>query len=295
MRALRPNFAIRLLSGPGPTVLLICLLHFGLLHAAAQSTAVFPGQTAVGHPSAPLTVTVTVTTFGVAASPRVVTQSVANGDFAQAGGSCTAGTLYAPGQQCSVAVVFTPQGPGLRLGAVELLDGNGHLLGESNVTGVGQGPLAVLDPGNILTVAGDGDWIYKGDGVPATQAPIFLPTGVVVDAGGNLYLADSNNNRVRRVDAATGTITTVAGTGTAGYSGDGGAATAAMVSTPAGLALDGAGNLYFADTGNQVVRRVDAVTGVITHGGRHSRRGRIRRRRRRGHAGAALGPRSDRL
>jgi sugar lactone lactonase YvrE len=114
------------------------------------------------------------------------------------------------------------------------------------------------------TVAGVTDWLYQGDGVLATAAPIFLPMGVAVDAEGNLYLADSNNDRIRRVDGQTGLITTVAGNGTAGYAGDGGLAVAAMIGNPGGLALDGAGNLYFADSNNDAIRRIDAFSGIIT-------------------------------
>ena len=131
------------------------------------------------------------------------------------------------------------------------------------VSGVGEGSLPVLVPGTINTVAGDGDWIYQHDGIPATQAPIFLPSGLAVDAAGDLFLCDSSNDRVRRVDAATGLISTVAGNGSPGASGDGGLATLAELNNPSGLAIDGAGDLYIADTGNNVVRRVDAVSGII--------------------------------
>ncbi len=244
---------------------LLLLLAFGVLPAAAQTSAIFPGITAVGQTSAPLSVSVTLTAGGVAAMPRAVAQSAPVSDFTLlSGGSCAQGAIYSAGQQCTALVQFQPQAPGLRVGAVILLDAGGNVLGETNLSGVGSGPLAALDPGNIFTVAGDADWTYRGDGVLATKASIFLPTGVIVDAAGNLYISDSNNNRVRRVDAQSGLISTVAGNGTSGYSGDGGPATAAMISAPAGLAMDGAGNLYFTDTGNQVVRRVDAVTGIIT-------------------------------
>jgi sugar lactone lactonase YvrE len=122
----------------------------------------------------------------------------------------------------------------------------------------------VLLPGTINTVAGETNYIYQGDGVPATAAPIFLPGGVVVDGAGNLYLADTLNQRVRRVDAVTGLISTVAGTGSVGDTGDGGPGTQALVSSPAGLALDGVGALYIADTGNHAIRRLDLTTGIIT-------------------------------
>jgi len=116
----------------------------------------------------------------------------------------------------------------------------------------------------ITTVAGDGTWGAGGDGGPATGAQLHGPSGVAVDGLGNLYIADQLNNRVRRVDATTGTITTVAGDGVDDFAGDGGAAAAAELGYPADVALDAAGNLYVADLHNHRVRRIDATTGVIT-------------------------------
>ena len=244
-------------------LLVVCGLGAG--SAGGQVPSTFAGVTVVGQSSAAATVTVHLTGNGLAVLPVVKSQTLLGGDFSLGlGGSCLPGLSALAGLSCTVSVVFQPTAPGLRLGVVLVLDGGGNLLGEATVSGVGQGPLAVLDPGNISTVAGDGDWIYRGDNVLAVMAPLFLPTGVVVDTVGNLYISDSNNNRIRRVDVVTGLITTVAGTGTLGYSGDGGPAVLAMVSTPAGITMDGAGNLYFADTGNQVVRRIDAITGLIT-------------------------------
>src|SRR5438876_166751 len=98
----------------------------------------------------------------------------------------------------------------------------------------------------------------------ATRAQLSAPKDVAVDQSGNLFVADAFNNRVREVVASTGVITTVAGTGTAGYSGDGGAATAAQLDNVQGLALDPAGNLFVADTYNNRVREVIASTGIIT-------------------------------
>ena len=118
--------------------------------------------------------------------------------------------------------------------------------------------------GTIRTVAGTGTAGFGGDGGPAAEAPLFAPGGVAVDAAGNLYIADTHNQRIRRVEADTGVITTVAGTGTFGYAGDDGPATSAQLNLPAGLAVDAAGNVYIADTHNQRVRRVDVDTGLIT-------------------------------
>jgi len=244
----------------------MCTLALGPLAptAAAQSVSLFSGTTAVGQQSSPLTVSVAIATSGVAVAPVAVDQGTTVAEFAlAAGGSCVAGGVTA-GTSCTVNLIFQPLSPGLRTGAVELLDGNGVLLGEALVAGNATGSLPAFDAGELTTVAGTGNWLYRGDGGPAIDSPIFLPTGVVADAAGNFFLSDSNNNRVRRVDGVTGIITTVAGDGNSGYSGDGGPATQAMISNPAALALDGAGNLYFVDSGNHAVRRVDAVTGIIT-------------------------------
>lgn len=116
----------------------------------------------------------------------------------------------------------------------------------------------------IYTVAGNGTAGYNGDGGPATSADLNYVPGTALDSAGNLYIADGNNNVIRKVAAGTGIITTVAGNGTAGYSGDGGAATSAQLSSTAGLALDSAGNLYISDAYDGVIRRVSASTGIIT-------------------------------
>jgi len=117
--------------------------------------------------------------------------------------------------------------------------------------------------GVIETVAGAGVQGYTGDGGAALDAEFGPPQSVAVDSAGNLFIADSQNNVIRKVAAATGVITTVAGNGTAGYRGDGGPATAAELSHPAGIAVDRLGNLYIADTNNCVIRKVTAATGSI--------------------------------
>ena len=115
----------------------------------------------------------------------------------------------------------------------------------------------------ISTVAGNGTQGSGGDGGAATSAQLFAPYQVALDSAGNLYIADSKNNKVRKVDAA-GNISTIAGTGTAGSLGDGGAATSAQLYGPSGVALDSAGNVYIADTVNGRIRKVAASTGNIS-------------------------------
>jgi hypothetical protein len=116
--------------------------------------------------------------------------------------------------------------------------------------------------GRITTVAGTGRMGFSGDGGPATSARLRFPRGLAPDGDGNLFFADVGNHRIRKVDAA-GIITTVAGTGARGFSGDGGPATSARLSFPRGLRFDAAGNLYLTDGGNARVRRIDTA-GIIT-------------------------------
>jgi len=117
--------------------------------------------------------------------------------------------------------------------------------------------------GNISTVAGDGNLGFAGDGGPATAAKLNYPLGMGIDSAGNLYIADTENHRIRKIDSS-GNISTVAGDGERGYSGDGGAAVSAKLNNPMWVALDSAGNLYIADTSNNVIRKVDVASGNIT-------------------------------
>src|ERR1700678_3079135 len=123
--------------------------------------------------------------------------------------------------------------------------------------------------GIISTVAGGGTGCTGqtdsvGDGCPATSAELNYPEGVAVDSAGNIYIADQQNSRIRKVTASTGIISTVAGNGTAGYSGDGGLATSAELGQSTGVAVDSAGNIYIADYLNSRIRKVTASTGIIS-------------------------------
>ena len=113
----------------------------------------------------------------------------------------------------------------------------------------------ITSPGQISIYAGTGVAGFSGDGGPATSAELNFPVSIALDGQGNLFIADSSNNRIRRVDATTGQVTTYAGSGNqyngtgffGGYSGDGGPATSALLNRPADVTLDGNGNLFIAD------------------------------------------------
>jgi sugar lactone lactonase YvrE len=142
------------------------------------------------------------------------------------------------------------------------VDGSGNLyIADSSVNLIRK---LEAGSGTITVVAGNGWAGFSGDGGAATSAQLNFPYGVAVDASGNLYIADTSNHRVRKVAADSGTITTVAGSGGQGLGGDGGAATSAQLNQPCGVAVDGGGNLYIADTNNQRIRKVAAGSGTIT-------------------------------
>lgn len=148
-----------------------------------------------------------------------------------------------------------------------------ELNGPSWIATDGSGNMYISDAGNncirkintsgiISTVAGNGTAGYTGDGSAATSAELNSPLGIAVDGTGNLYIVDYGNNVVRKVNTS-GIISTIAGNGAPGYSGDGGAATSAQLYYPQGIALDGSGNIYIADVGNYVIRKVN-TSGIIS-------------------------------
>jgi sugar lactone lactonase YvrE len=131
----------------------------------------------------------------------------------------------------------------------------------TTTTGTGTSATTTTTAGKISTIAGNGSFGFAGDGSTATSAQLNLPHGVAVDSGGNVYVADWGNNRIRKI--ASSNISTIAGNGLGSYSGDAGTATSAQFNTPSAVALDATGNLYIADTANNVVRMITAK-GVIT-------------------------------
>ena len=133
--------------------------------------------------------------------------------------------------------------------------GSGNFAGSSSTTS----PTAI-----IQTVAGNGTQGYTADGIAATSSGLYSPSSIAVDAAGNIFIADSANNLIREVNASTHLISTVAGTGLPGFSGDGGAATLAMLNAPTGIAVDSAGDLFIVDRGNARIREVNVATKAIS-------------------------------
>src|SRR5439155_883661 len=165
--------------------------------------------------------------------------------------------LSAPAQPASVSAITVP----LILPSAIVFDAAGNLY----IAETGNHVIRKVDlTGNITTIAGTGTQGFSGDNGPATSATLDSPPGPALDAPNNLYLADTHNHRIRRIEAATGIITTIAGSGTAGFSGDTTTSTTATLALPHGITIDPTGNIYFADTQNHRVRRIDTTSGMIT-------------------------------
>ncbi|RLJ22431.1 hypothetical protein DJ031_00905 [bacterium endosymbiont of Escarpia laminata] len=230
------------------------------------------------------------------ASTRQITIVAGNGNFGYSGdgGPATAAELQGLGvtglgfdhlDNLLIADSFNDR--------IRLINGSGTIItlwGDPSFNGQvtdmeydGGGTLFVVDnqrhqiwitpPGGPTTVFAGTDPVpgdlgvggFSGDGGPATAAKLDRPLGLAIDAAGNAYFSDRSNHVIRRVDRITRIITTFIGTGTvSGFNGDGGLATAALLNNPGGIDFDSAGNLFIADSGNYRVRRVDAVTGIIT-------------------------------
>jgi sugar lactone lactonase YvrE len=177
---------------------------------------------------------------------------------------CTADgtTQQAADTTCTVPVTFSPKYPGSRLTPLQVTTSAGSFF--FPLSGTGLASQVSITPGTITTFAGNGTAGYTGDGGQATSAELSGPEATTVDAEGNLYIANGAAPSVRKVDAATGVITTVAGNGVAGYAPDGSAAASVSIRPPMDIVVDGAGNLYFAELDTSSIRKVDAATGILT-------------------------------
>ena len=179
--------------------------------------------------------------------------------FSPGGVITTAAGINAGAFACTLNRINVRQPP-LKCPVGVALDSSGNLY----VADTGNHRIRKVSPqGDTASIAGNGvSGVFWGDGGPAQDASLFYPFGVAVDGFSNLYIADAGNSRVRKV-APDGVITTVAGNGSSGYSGDGGPATSAQLRAPAGVAVDASGNLYIADLSDHRIRRVSA-SGIIT-------------------------------
>ncbi len=222
-------------------------------------------NTAVGATSAPQSLLLYVNAALTISSVTVPSSQGGQHEFTvgAVSGCATDGiTSNSAGSICSVPITFTPAFPGQRQMPLVVQTSAGNF--QFALEGTGTGPLVAFGPGIISTVAGNGTQGYSGDSGAATAAETNSPLGIAVDGAGNLFISDFTNQRIRKVTASTGIISTVAGTGTAGYNGDNIAATSAQLNGPFGVAVDGAGNLYIADPDNSRIRMVAASTGTIT-------------------------------
>jgi sugar lactone lactonase YvrE len=166
-----------------------------------------------------------------------------------------AGGFINDGKPATSSALQSPEGGRMdSAGNLYIADQFDHRLRKVSTTGV------------ITTIAGTGIAGYSGDGGPAISAKISFPIDVAIDSAGNILFSDSGNNRIRRI-STTGIITTIAGTGAPGFSGDGGPATSAKLNQPYGLNLDSTGDLYFADHLNQRIRKIDTAGIVHTVAG----------------------------
>jgi sugar lactone lactonase YvrE len=230
-------------------------------------------------------VAIAISGFSGAQAQGIISTIVGTGTSGTGGdgGPATSATLSYP---AGVAVnnagdIFVVHGSSVRKisgtsGTISSLSTSGALLSAAGVWVNNAGNLFVTDhyhdqvfrvnatSGATAWACGNGHQGHGGDGGPATNGTLMVPAGACTDRAGNIYIADRGSNAIRKVSSPSGTLSTICGNGTAGFSGDGGPASAAMVSSPNGICVDTASNIYFSDMGNQRIRKINAATGRIT-------------------------------
>jgi sugar lactone lactonase YvrE len=261
-----------LLTAPNGDLYIADLYHYRVRRVAASTDF---GSTTVGSASAPHSLDFYFRSATTVGSYKVLVDGAVSTEFQvyTLGTDCSART-YSADAGCRLNFTFNPRTAGLRRGTVAMYDGAGTAIATVNVYGTGVAPVIAFQPAVVSVVAGTGsqcgssDGSNCGDGGAATSATFGDPSGVAADGAGNLLITDRGTNRVRKVNAATGVITTAAGTGGLSSTGDGGPATSATLYTPWGVAFDGMGNYFISDVYDlspyySRVRRVDAITGTI--------------------------------
>jgi sugar lactone lactonase YvrE len=232
-----------------------------LLHAADTVITVAGGGSSTDE-GVPATSTLLYMPFGVAVDGagnlyvadsghgKIRKVEAATGLITTLAGGGAAGTVV-DGDSATAVSLYDPRGVAVNAAGDVFIADYSRILKVTAATGT------------IETLAGNGQAGFSGDGGPAKAAQVFAPRQLALDVAGNLYIADSGNARVRRIDATTGVIRTVAGSGVRRYAGDGGPATAAGMNV-AGVAVDAAENVYIADDGANRIRKVDAGTGLVS-------------------------------
>ncbi len=228
----------------------VCLLVIASpLSAQVTST---PGDAIFSAPGTIGTFSITVPSGTTLGGISVLTLGAPNLDFLLTSGTTcptvTAGT-------CTIMVQFEPTAPGRRQGMIVLTDPSGNTLATVSLDGTGPGALAAFGPGTISTSVD-------------TSTQLATPTGVALDGFGNLYIAYQNGNQVLKVTPA-GIVSVFAGNGTPGYGGDGNPATSAQLNGPMAVLVDGAGEVFIADTGNNVIRMVNQAGIISTYAGQY--------------------------
>ena len=167
-------------------------------------------------------------------------------------GTGTAGTS-GDGGPATAALIYEPNFLSIdAIGQLYITDNGNHKIRRVDTFGI------------ITTIAGNGTGGFSGDGGPATAAELYYPAGTATDMMGNILICDSYNDRIRKIDTATGHITTIAGTGVTGYTGDNGSATAATMNKPHGIIVDNLNNIYFTDRYNNCIRKITEIPTAIT-------------------------------